>query len=318
MATEVINVDRARRVVLFDRLTMVAPLGLRFHDAVTNEIVGDGLSVWAYPLDRPKATRPLFANRRGVYVLHDAPGLRDLQHGAGDDEYWKNLPPKKDFVIEVRDDLDRFLPFRLTVALPRRGVYEWSDPATNSPPSITKSIPLYSSPARTAPAGAAVVRADLWDPKRGPKGAEAGSAVLELSDHDRFVARGIADQKGRVAVMFPYPAPKAFAPSSPPGSPLSSPPGATGPALTDQLWTFRVRALYAVQSPPQISARDALPDLRTVLSQPEATLWADEAQHDELLEVAVQFGQPLILKSRPPSISPPVQGGSMLFITPAV
>jgi hypothetical protein len=318
MATEVINVDRSRRVVLFDRLTMVAPLGLRFHDAVTNEIVGDGLSVWAYRLDRATATRPLFPNRRGVYVLHDAPGLRDLQNGAGDDDYWKNLPPKKDFVIEVTDDLGRFIPFRLTVALPTRGVYEWSDPATNSPPSSTRSIPLYSSPARPVPAGAAVIRADLWDPKRGTKGAEASSAVLELYDHDRFLARGIADQKGRVAVMFPYPAPKAFAPSSPPGSPLSSPPGATGPALTDQLWTFRVRALYAIQSPPHIAASDALPDLRTVLSQPEATLWANEAQTDKLLEVAVQFGQPLILKSRPPSMSPPVRVGSMLFITPAV
>jgi len=83
MATEVINVDRSRRVVLFDRLTMVAPLGLRFHDVVTNEIVGDGLSVWAYRLDRATAARPLFPNRRGVYVLHDAPGLRDLQNGAG-------------------------------------------------------------------------------------------------------------------------------------------------------------------------------------------------------------------------------------------
>jgi hypothetical protein len=88
--------------------------------------------------------------------------------------------------------------------------------------------------------------------------------------------------------------------------------------LTDQVWTIRVSALYAVQSPPQIPSNDSLPDLRATLSQPEAVIWADEAQTDAPVEVAVQFGQPLILRSRPLSMSPPLKGGSMLFITPAV
>jgi hypothetical protein len=241
--------------------------------------------------------------------------MRNLQNGAGDDDYWNNLPPKKDFAIEVTDVQNRFLPFQFTASLPARGIYEWVE---TSPPAVTRSIPLYSAPARTVPAGLAVVRADLWDPTRGTHGSEAAYAVLELFDNDNFVARGIADQKGRIALLFPYPAPKTFAPSSPPGSPLGSPPTATGPALTDQIWTFRARVLYAVQSPPQISTDDALPDLPSTLSQPEARIWADEAQTEELFEVAVQFGQPLILKSRPPSMSPPTKGGSMLFITPAV
>jgi hypothetical protein len=318
MVSEVITVDHDKRVLLLDRLTMVAPLGLRFHDAITGEAVGDGLSVWAYPVGRPQASRPLFLNRRGVYVLHDAPGLRELRNGAGDDDYWNNLPPKKDFVIEVTDSRSLYLPFQFTASIPARGIYEWDGSISNSPPAAAKSIPLYSSPSRGTAAGLAAVRADLWDPTQVAQGAPAASAVLELYDDDRFIARGIADQQGRVLVLFPYPAPKTFAPSSPPGSPLGSPPRATGPALTDQVWTFRARALYAIQSPPQISTDNSLPDLRAVLSQPEATLWADETQTEELFEVAVQFGQPLILKSRPPSMSPPVKGGSMLFITPAV
>lgn len=318
MANEVITVDREKRVMLLDRLTTVALLGLRFHDAITGEAIGDGLSVWAYPIERPRATRPLLPNRRGVYVLHDAPGLRSLQNGAGDDDYWNNLPPKKDFVIEVTDGQNRFLPFQFTASLPVRGIYEWAGSIETSPPAATRSIPLYSAPARPVPAGLAVVRADLWDPTRGTHGSEAASAVLELFDNDNFVARGIADQKGRMALLFSYPAPRTFAPSSPPGSPLGSPPAATGPALTDQIWIFRARALYAVQSPPQISTDDALPDLPLMLSQPEARIWADEEQTEELFEVAVQFGQPTILKSRSPSMSPPAKGGSMLFITPAV
>ena len=318
MMAEVITIDRTRRMVVLDRLTRVAPLGLRFHDATTGATVGDGLNVSAYPFGQPNGARALFPNRRGVFVLHHAPTLRTVENGTGDDDYWQNLPPKKNFVVEVRDTQDRFLPFQFVAALPNRGIYEWHDPVIGSPPSSRKSIPLYSSPTRTSPAGMAVVRADLWDPALATAGSEAGSAVLEIYDNDRFVARGIADQKGRVALMFPYPAPKSFAPSSPPGSPLGSPPRAVGPALLDQVWTFRVRALYAIQSPPQIPSNDALPDLRAVLSQPEAAAWVDEAQTEQLLEVAVQFGQPLILRSRPISMSPPLKGGSTLFITPAV
>jgi hypothetical protein len=318
MATEIIRIDFQNRIRVLDRLTIVAPLGLRFHDAATGETVGDGLNVRAYPADLPNATRSLFPNRRGIYVLHDAPGLRNLQNGTGDDEYWNNLPPKKDFVIEVSDDQGRFVGFKFTAALPARGIYEWSELSPASPPSATRSIPLFSSPARTAPAGMAIVRADLWDPTRGSQGAPAAFAVLELHDNDRLVTRGLADQEGRVGLMFPYPAPKAFPPSSPPASPIGSPPAANGPALTDQFWPFRVRALYGIQSPPPAPATDSAPDLRTALSQPAATLWANEERTDELLEVAVPFGQPLILKSRPPSMSPPLKGGSMLFITPAV
>jgi len=314
LTAEVITIDRTRRMVLLDTLRLVAPLGLRFHDAATGGAIGAGLNIVAYPLGQPNAVQSLFPNRSGVFVLHHGPGLRTMENGAGDDDYWNNLPPKQDFVIEVRDDQSRFQPFQFVAALPNRGIYEWHDPLPGSPPSTTRtSIPLYSAPARPVAAGMAVVRADLWDAVRK---SEAASAVLELYDNDRFVARGFADEKGRVAVMFPYPAPKSFAPSSP-VSPLGSPPRAVGPALTDQVWKFRVHARYAIQSPPQNPSQDSLPDLRAVLTQPQAAIWADEAQTDQLLEVAVQFGQPLILKSRPLSTSPP-KGGSMLFITPAV
>lgn len=313
MAVEILKLDYETRLVVLDRLTIVTPLGVRFQDATTGEVIADGLTVSAYPVTRPNARQSLFLNRRGVFVLRHAPGLGDVENGAGDFDYWNNLPPKKNFVIEVRDDQSRFVPFQFVVGLPA----EWNQAV--SPPPAIKSMPLYSAPTRIAPAGMAVVRADLWDPTRGDDGEVAASAVLELYDNDQMIARGIADESGKIAVLFPYPAPRSFAVASPPGSPLSSPPVATTPALTDQVWTFRVRAFYAAgQSPPQTSTENSLPDLDAVLAQPEATLWADEARTEELTEVAVQFGQPLILKSKPPSMSPPTKGGSMLFITPAV
>ena len=315
MAAEIRKLNYETSMVVLDRLTIVTPLGVRFQEETTGEVIADGLTVAAYPITRPNARRSLFLNRRGVYVLRHAPGLREVENGAGDSDYWKNLPPKKDFVIEVRDAQSRFVPYQFVVDLPA----EWNQAV--SPPPAIKSMPLYSAPTRTAPAGMAVVRADLWDPTRGDGGEVAPSAVLELYDNnDHMVARGLADELGKIAILFPYPAPRSFAVASPPGSPLSSPPVATTPALTDQVWTFRVRAFYAsaLQSPPQPSTENSLPDLAAVLAQPEAKLWADEARTEELKEVAVQFGQPLIVKSRPPSMSPPTKGGSMLFITPAV
>jgi hypothetical protein len=313
MVAEILKVDYETSLVVLDRLTIVTPLGIRFQDATTGEVVAD-LTVAAYPITRPNARKSLFLNRTGVYVLRHAPGLRDAENGAGDSDYWNNLPPKKDFVIEMRDDQSRFVPFQFVVGLPA----EWNQAV--SPPPAIRGMPLYSAATRTAPAGMAEVRADLWDPTRGDAGDVAASAVLELYDNNQMVARGIADESGKIVLFFPYPAPRSFAVASPPGSPLSSPPVATTPALTDQVWTFRVRAFYAsdLQSPPQTSIENSLPDLDRVLAQPETKLWADEARTEELQEVAVQFGQPLILKSRPPSMSPPTKGGSMLFITPAV
>ena len=130
MMAEVITIDRTRRMVVLDRLTSVAPLGLRFHDAATGGTIGDGLNVLAYPVGQPKTTRALVPNRRGIFVLHHAPTLRDVENGTGDDDYWNNLPTKKNFVIEVRDEQSRFLPFQFVAALPTRGVYEWHDPVS--------------------------------------------------------------------------------------------------------------------------------------------------------------------------------------------
>lgn len=318
MATQIIQIDAQRKLLVLDQVTTVAPLGLRFRDAMTGATVGDGFSVWAFPSTQPNSRRALIPNRKGVYVLHHAPGLRDLENGKGDDEFWSSVPAK-DFVVEVRDQEDRFLPFQFTVALPARGIYQWNDSTAGSPPSSTAGVPVYSSTARIPPAGTAVVRADLWDPLRNGTGAGAASAVLELYDDQQFIARGIADAQGRIAILFPYPSPRSFSPTSP-LSAFGSPAVATGPPLTEQIWILRVRAFYArLNQTLSISKdKDTLPDLRAILSQPEAVVWTDENRTEPLQEVSVQYGQSLILKSRPSSMSPPATTqGSVLFITPA-
>src|SRR2546428_6671092 len=97
-----------------ERLSILAPLGIRFWDAVTNSIIADGLRVTAYPLSNPARRVQGFPNRSGVYVLQNLPGMRDIEHGAGDAEFWTNLPPRRPFVVEVVDNSRRFQPFQLS------------------------------------------------------------------------------------------------------------------------------------------------------------------------------------------------------------
>lgn len=307
------------QILKLDRLTKLAPLGLRFCDLSSGTLVGDGLDVQVYASGNPATKVPALANRRGVYVVHHAPGLRDLEHGEGTEEFWQNLTARN-FVIEVNDSERRFQPFQITASLPVRGIYKWIGPVLSSPPTPVESIPLYSSPVRNVPAGMAVLRADLWE----AAGDSAASwAVMEATLNDQIIARGIADEQGRIALIFPYPAPRPFSISSPPASPLGSPPAATSAPLTEQVWPIGLRAFYTrerpVLSPPNpLPTLPELPELRFTLSQPEATIWADAAISEPLLAASLRYGHELVLQSQA-ATSPPSQARqSVLFITPAV
>jgi hypothetical protein len=307
------------RIRQLDRVTLVSPLGLRFFDFALGTLVGGGLDIQVYPSGHPSKKVQAIANRSGVYVPHHLTGLRDLEHGEGDQTFWSNIP-SRDFVIEVKDNEQRFQPFQFVAGLPAKGLYEWVDAVLSSPLTPVTSIPLYSSPMRAVPAGMAVVRADLWDASND---IAASWAVIEASLNDRIIARGIADEDGRIALIFPYPAPRSFSMSSPPGSPVGSPPMANTPALTEQVWSIRLRAFYTtvrpIASPPNaFETKPRLPELRFTLSQPEAAIWADAALTEPFIEASLQYGHEVVLQSRA-ATSPPLQTRqSVLFITPAV
>jgi hypothetical protein len=312
------------RFQLIERLALVAPLGMRFHDAASGVFVGEGLNVSVHSQGSSANKMRAYANRTGVYVLQHAPGLLDFERGSGDADFWRNAPPQKTFVVEVFDEERRFQPFRFTTGLPARGVLNWAQPFGASPVSAGGSIPLYSSPVRHVPAGMAAIRADLWDTSLD---APAAWAVLEAYQAGQLLARGMADDEGRIALIFPYPAPRPFGDSSPPGA-VSSPPAAKGPPLTEQVWIITLRAMYSpsrpVASPPEPFATEpALPDLYDALTQPDARLWADGARTQPLTEISLNYGREKILKSQDegvpviPSPPPPSTRQSVLFITPA-
>lgn len=281
---------------------MVAPLGLRFHDAATGALIADGLTVAVYRATNPSRRTLAFPNRTGIFVLQHAPGLREIERGAGDTDYWENLPPRKSFIVEVRDTERRFQPFTFEARLPARGIYRWELEPQGSPLSEgEQSVPLYSAPTRAVAPGMAVIRMELWDALADKPAAWA--LVEAFIDEPPLTVRGFADERGRLALVFPYPEP----PPSTHGSPLTS----TGGSLSfmQQSWRIHLEASY-------VSGRSiaALPDLRATLRQTPADLWTDSERNQPLTEVTLRYGRELVVRSHDATNGKVL---SKLLITPA-
>ncbi|MBI3328079.1 MAG: hypothetical protein HYZ81_15430 [Nitrospinae bacterium] len=293
---------------VIERLTLVAPLGLRFWDEVSGRAIGDGLLVTTYAETRPSRRVPALSNRSGIYVLHRIPGVQEFANGTGDQAFWADHPPRWARIVEVVDSARRFQPFQLRLLLPVRGVYDQPPDPAGSPPATAPGIPLYSAPNRTVPAAMAVLRADLWDPRGGPDHTGSPAAWVVLTAHvpGRPGVRGIADAQGRVALIFAYPEPVTNVLASPPiASPLSPPAGGT--SLREQAWVLTLEAAYAPWDPVP-----AVPNLDDLLAQPPAQLW-DDFERTELTQATLRFGHELIVHSRDARGAP----RSELFITPA-
>jgi hypothetical protein len=282
---------------VLERVTLVAPLGVRFWDSVSRRAVSEGLTVKAHPQGTPSRLTSAFANRSGVYVLQHVPGLQEIEHGAGDEDFWANLPPKQRlFVIEVTDNEGRFQPFAFTVNLPVRGLFAWEDRPIGSPPSPAAGVPLFSAPTRLPPGGMAVIRAELRDLQADKP---ASWALLEARVEGQGRVRGLADQQGRIALIFPYPELSHASMTSPSGSPL----GGGRQSLLKQSWLIHLQAFYSPEkSPPRI------PHLDHVLNQAPAAILLSLSPLESLPEMSLQFGRELILKSHSQSV---------LFLQPA-
>lgn len=268
-----------------ERLTLVAPLGLRPWDTVTGSVAGEGLRVVAYPKSRPDRRTEGFANRSGVYVVSGLPGLRAAEQGAGDDEYWRDVA-RLPFVVEVMDPQRRFLPCSFEASLPQRGLLGLACLPSDAAPA--QCIPLYSSTTRALPAAMAILRAELHDAADdGPAAWALVEARYATAAGSRLLARSVADESGRVTLCFAYPEPQGFATAaafdSPPG--LSSPPG--GPRrMAEQRWPIQLN-IFSSRSRPA----PAIPDLCAIFAQAPALALDSRSPAEPLAEVEVTFGQ---------------------------
>jgi hypothetical protein len=282
------------RVQVMEKISRVAPLGLRFRDEATGLFVGGGLRVQTWPAGRPQLSRFATVNRSGVYVLQDLPGIRELEFGQGD-AAWFETVPKKTFTVEVVDEEARFLPERFSAAIPFRGLFQLGCPtwssfsfswsfAAGSPSSMGTAVPLFSAATRSSPSPMAVLRAELFDPVAK---APAAWAFLEVATAGGAPARGLADEKGQAAVFFPYPEPLHLAGPADSGSFPSA-----GPPLTEQQWPISLRIFYAFGTPATPT-----PDLCAILSQPAAALKPDLTTGTLELDATLSYGRDLVLKT---------------------
>jgi hypothetical protein len=276
------------QVVRTETLALLAPLGLRFRDVATGALVGDGLVVTAHPVGRRGPAGAAQTSLTGTYVFHQLPGLRAVERSAdvaSEDAFWGSPPASADFVVNVDDPLGRYQPFSFVATAPWRGLFSLACGSPASPPD--DSVPLFPAPTRTLGVPWAAVRADLWDPvlDRG-----AAGAVLEVTEPDGAVYRGLADGAGRVLVPLRYPQP--FAPGFASASAFSA--VSSGLPLVSRAWSLTVRVLYAASA----HAVPAFPDICERLAQPEATAWADESRTTPLTEARLDFGRDVVLRTR--------------------
>jgi len=267
-------------------ITRTALLGVRFWDEVTCTPVQNGLMVELR--DPANRFKRLLAtpNKSGVHVLHDAPGLIRSARGAGDDNFWRNLPEHSELVVEVRDTSGRFQPLAITARLPARGFFT-PNCLTTSSPTAESFIPLFSAPTRSAPGGMAVVRAELhaWNDR-----APVSWALLTAEYRGEVLGRGLSDSEGKVAVIFPYPEPESLWRTSPPG------------VATLPRWDLDLRVYHAAE---MVGVKR--PELCSLLAQPRARLLDGLSPAADLGHVTLLFGRELVVRSA---------NSSFLFVAP--
>ncbi|HEY6190271.1 MAG TPA: hypothetical protein VIW80_21645 [Pyrinomonadaceae bacterium] len=314
---------------LLERVTRVAPLGVRFHDAVTGTQVSDGLVVEAYSKaaasgrrrarDEVRGRRRAFANRSGVHVLMNVPGLLRFEMGEVAEELWEMSPPGAEpFIIEVEDTLRRYLPFSFETRLPFKGLFVWEEnplpPESPLAAQTPDGLPLFSAPARPTPVGMASIRAELWDETTNEP---AAYAMLEARFKGQLLGRGVADENGRLLLIVPYPPPAKLPQASPLGGPTSG--SGAIPPLTEQEWLIDLTARYGPNGSPPSPAQK-FPDIFTVLSQRKAVLWQDAERTQQLTTAPLKFGRECFVRTEVMSpVTSPVEGAPLaaLFITPA-
>lgn len=272
-----------------ERLNLFTPLGIRFWDPVYERQVRDGLLVTAYAADDPGSGIPAFRTAAGVYAFQRLPGLHDLVYRG------ESPPEARSFLVSVADRQQRFLPvvFSVELPLPYRGLFlvdALSSPLISNPPGFY----LFSAPGRVPGSGLAVLRAQLYD--QASRGA-AAYAVLEMHLPDGTAWYGLADERGTVTLLCPYP---SFL-----SSPGTSPPVPNPMPLNQQNWPVQIRVRYA----PDMLVPTALqrPELASILRQPAGLIWPHSSDPpDSEWAGSLIYGQELQIQTDglPPDESP--------------
>ncbi|HEY6000569.1 MAG TPA: hypothetical protein VI078_14885 [bacterium] len=248
-----------------DRVTRAALFGIRFRDEATGAEISEGLKVTLFPESNPKLRVDAFRTRSGAFAAMRLPGLQHLasgggtlDNGEGDEEFWTEaLGKSRPYVVEVRDLHHRFLAFALRTSLPAHGCIAVA-PELQSPLPTAHRVPLFSAPTRPAPSAIGVIRVELRDAKNR---APLAGALVRVEHEGEEIGYGFADERGKAAVMFPYPEPTRQRLAPPDGS------HDTQPARRLFDWDLSLRIHWGVWGPESPTRSSSLPDLGDLLEQ---------------------------------------------------
>jgi hypothetical protein len=271
-----------------EHLTIFTPFGMRFWDAARQVQVREGLIVTARPQGTRHTVTQAFRTSSGVYAFHGLPGLRAVEYPTEDPAPTGSPPATRRFIIEVLDQQQRFLPVVFGVDLPYYGIFP-TETLSSPPGSRLPGFYLFSSPTRPAMSSLAVLRAQLSERLDAVARRPAAHAVLEVRLAGQPTVYGLADERGCLAVMFPYPPFSAASIGSPPGTSLA--------AAEPQHWVLSIGVRYnpAALSFPAVTT---LPDLRSIFSQTPGVIWPTVVgQPVDQLSAVLSFGQELVLRT---------------------
>jgi hypothetical protein len=252
----------AGQVEALERVIVFTPFGVRFWDAAFDRRVDDGLRVVGWPLGRPGAARGAFLTTSGVYALRDLPGLQAVEFPDANAPAGRATPPVGRLVVAARDTLGRFLPVVFSADVPFRGVFPTGTGAGSGGPLIPGFF-LFSAPTRPGAPNLGLVRAELKVFRGGRLTGPAAFAAVELDVEGGPRVYGMADDRGRVALLLPYP-------------PFREPPSARSPIdrspAAPPAGAVRLRVRYDPGWQVWSDGAD-VPELGSVVSQPYAAVW---------------------------------------------
>jgi hypothetical protein len=276
-----------------ERIQRTCALGLRFLDKATGLLVGadvaigqsgrECLGLWAHawPINAPERKVAGIVTPSGVVAFHGLAGLREFEN-SGESNPWASTEPRR-FQVEVSDRMGRFLPCTFVINAPERGTAVFA--GEGSAPWIEErgAVPLFSVPSRLAPAGLAVVRAELREVARDRPAAWALVEATYFSGGVRRTAHGLADDQGRLLMMFPYPeGHRRVFNGSPPGD---------SRGIWQQKWTIDLSVFHdSVNNPEPVA------DYARRLNQLRMAAWKGRQSLPALLgPQELQFGRDLDL-----------------------
>jgi hypothetical protein len=186
------------------------------------------------------------------------------------------------FIIYIEDRMQRFLPQVLLMCLPKERLVE---------------VPLFSSPARLAPAGLGTVRGQLATHQDSlPTGPASWAFVVATLDNHSYVA--VADARGMFTLFVPY------ASALPP---LEGSPPHGGGSIDQLTWPINIQVFYQ-PSEQQFVPNLGLPDTLSIMQQARADIHDQTGMPVAELTRAIRFGGDLVVATL---------GQSELLVDPA-